>query len=173
MASKNPKVMIIMGSDSDLPVFSEAAQVLEEFGISYDMTVGSAHRAPERVKKYAESALERGITVLIAGAGGAAHLAGVIAAHTTLPVIGLPVKAKSLDGLDSLLSTVNMPPGVPVATVGINAGKNAGLLAIQILATSDKELEAKLITYKGKMADENTVKGDKLSEVGYKKYLEK
>jgi 5-(carboxyamino)imidazole ribonucleotide mutase len=170
---KDIRVGIIMGSDSDLPVFAEAAQVLEEFGISYDITVGSAHRAPERVQQYSETAIERGIKVLIAGAGGAAHLAGVIAAHTTLPVVGLPVKAKSLDGLDSLLSTVNMPPGVPVATVGINAGKNAGLVALQILATSDKDLTQKLKDYKGKMATENQTKGDKLSEIGYKKYLEK
>jgi 5-(carboxyamino)imidazole ribonucleotide mutase len=168
---KNPVVGIIMGSDSDLEVFSEAAKVLEEFGVSYDMTVGSAHRSPERVQKYSTGARERGVKVLIAGAGGAAHLAGVVAAHTTLPVVGLPVKAKSLDGLDSLLSTVNMPPGVPVATVGINAGKNAGLLAIQIMATTDKELEGKLADYKKKMSDENEAKGNKLSEIGYKKYL--
>jgi len=170
---KNPKVGIIMGSDSDLPVFAEAAQVLEDFGVSYDITVGSAHRAPERVQIYASGANERGIEVIIAGAGGAAHLAGVVAAHTVLPVIGLPVKAKSLDGLDSLLSTVNMPPGIPVATVGINAGKNAGLLAIQILAVSDKELAKKLSTYKKKMSDEVSAKGDKLSEIGFKKYLGK
>ncbi|MFA6520284.1 MAG: 5-(carboxyamino)imidazole ribonucleotide mutase [Candidatus Paceibacterota bacterium] len=170
---KNPKVGIIMGSDSDLEVFAEAAKIIEEFGVTYDMTVGSAHRAPERAQKYSSGARERGIKVLIAGAGGAAHLAGVIAAHTTLPVIGLPVKAKSLDGLDSLLSTVQMPPGIPVATVGINAGKNAGLLAIQILATEDKDLEEKLKDYKIKMSDEQTTKGDKLSEIGYKKYLEK
>jgi 5-(carboxyamino)imidazole ribonucleotide mutase len=170
---KDIKVGIIMGSDSDLPVFAEAAQVLEEFGVSYDITVGSAHRAPERVQKYSGGAIERGIKVLIAGAGGAAHLAGVVAAHTTLPVVGLPVKAKSLDGLDSLLSTVNMPPGIPVATVGINAGKNAGLLAVQILATSDAELASKLATYKKKMSDEVEAKGEKLSEIGYKKYLEK
>ena len=170
---RDVKVGIIMGSDSDLPVFSEAAQALEEFGISYDITVGSAHRAPERVQEYSRGAIERGIKVLIAGAGGAAHLAGVVAAHTTLPVIGLPVKAKSLDGLDSLLSTVNMPPGIPVATVGINAGKNAGLLAVQILAVSDKILEEKLVTYKKKMSDDVSAKGEKLSEIGYKKYLEK
>lgn len=162
-----------MGSDSDLEVFAEAAKVLEEFRVSYDMTVGSAHRSPERVQKYSEGARQRGIKVLIAGAGGAAHLAGVIAAHTTLPVIGLPVRAKSLDGLDSLLSTVQMPPGIPVASVGINAAKNAGLLAIQILATGDKDLEEKLIAYKKKMNDEVEAKGEKLSEIGYKKYLEK
>src|SRR3990167_4694787 len=169
---KNAKVGIIMGSDSDLEVFSEAAKVLEEFGVSYDMTVGSAHRSPERAAKYSATARERGIKVLIAGAGGAAHLAGVIAAHTTLPVIGLPVKAKSLDGLDSLLSTVQMPPGIPVATVGINAGKNAGLLAVQILALSDTLLQDKLSAYKKKMSAEQEQKGEKLSEVGYKKYLD-
>lgn len=170
---KDAKVGIIMGSDSDLEVFAEAAKVLEEFGVVYDMTVGSAHRAPTRAQKYSSGARERGVKVIIAGAGGAAHLAGVIAAHTTLPVIGLPVKAKSLDGLDSLLSTVQMPPGIPVATVGINAGKNAGLVAIQILAIEDKELADKLEEYKEKMADEQETKGEKLSEVGYKKYLDK
>jgi len=162
-----------MGSDSDLEVFSEAAKVLEEFGVAYDMTVGSAHRAPERARKYSSGARDRGIKVLIAGAGGAAHLAGVIAAHTTLPVVGLPVKAKSLDGLDSLLSTVQMPPGIPVATVGINAGKNAGLLALQILATENNDLAEKLKEYKKKMSEEQETKGEKLSEIGYKKYLEK
>src|SRR3989338_4881357 len=164
-------VGIILGSDSDLPVFAEAAEVLEQFGIPYDITVGSAHRSPERAMKYSAGAVERGIKVLIAGAGGSAHLAGVIAAHTILPVIGLPVKAKSLDGLDSLLSTVQMPPGIPVATVGINAGKNAGLLALQILAIADKDLQTKLSVYKNKMSDEQEVKGNKLSEIGYKKYL--
>ncbi|KKU50350.1 MAG: N5-carboxyaminoimidazole ribonucleotide mutase [Parcubacteria group bacterium GW2011_GWA1_47_10] len=169
----DPKVGIIMGSDSDLEVFAEAAKILEEFGVAYDMTVGSAHRAPERAQKYSSEARGRGMKVLIAGAGGAAHLAGVIAAHTTLPVVGLPVKAKSLDGLDSLLSTVQMPPGIPVATVGINAGKNAGLLAIQILAVEDKTLEEKLKDYKKNMSKEQETKGEKLSEVGYKKYLGK
>lgn len=170
---KDILVGIIMGSDSDLEIFSEAAKVLEEFDVSYDITVGSAHRSPERVQKYSSGARERGIKVLIAGAGGAAHLAGVVAAHTTLPVVGLPVKAKSLDGLDSLLSTVQMPPGIPVITVGINAGKNAGLAAIQILAVTDNELQGKLSAYKKKMSDENEEKGNKLSEIGYKKYLEK
>ena len=170
---KNIKVGIIMGSDSDLEVMSEAAKVLEEFGIAYDITVASAHRAPNLVHKYATNAPLHGVKVIIAGAGGAAHLAGVCASITTLPVVGLPTKAKTLDGLDSLLSTVNMPPGVPVATVGINAGKNAGLLAIQILATSDKSLEEKLISYKEKMNSEIIAKGEKLQEIGYKKYLEK
>lgn len=169
----DPKVGIIMGSDSDLEVFAEAAKVLEDFGVAYEMTVGSAHRSPERAQKFSRDARDRGMKVLVAGAGGAAHLAGVIAAHTTLPVIGLPVKAKSLDGLDSLLSTVQMPPGIPVITVGINAGKNAGLAAVQILSTEDKELADKLQTFKKKMADEQDEKGDKLINLGYKKYLGK
>ena len=167
------EVAIVMGSDSDLEIMAETAKVLEEFSISYDMTVGSAHRSPELVHKYITNAKNIGIKVLIAGAGGAAHLAGVIASLTTLPVIGIPIKAKTLDGLDSLLSTVNMPSGVPVATVGINATKNAGILAIQILATSDKNLEDKLIAYKKKMSEETEKKGEKLLELGFKKYLEK
>ena len=171
--NKNPKVGIIMGSDSDLEVMAETAKVLEEFDISYDMTVGSAHRSPKLVHKYITNTKNSGIKVLIAGAGGAAHLAGVIASLTTLPVIGVPIKTKTLEGLDSLLSTVNMPPGVPVATVGINAAKNAGILAIQILATADKNLEEKLITYKKKMSEETKKRGEKLSELGFKKYLEK
>jgi len=170
---KNPKVGIIMGSDSDLEIIAEAAKILEEFEVAYEITVASAHRSPEIVHKYATSARERGIKVIIAGAGGAAHLAGVAASLTTLPVIGIPIKTKNLDGLDSLLSTVGMPPGVPVATVGINSAKNAGLLAIQILATSDKNLENKLISYKQKMSVETKGKGEKLSKIGYKKYLEK
>ena len=169
--AKNLKVGIIMGSDTDLAVFAEAGTILEEFGIHYEITVASAHRAPNIVHKYATSAKDRGLKLIIAGAGGAAHLAGVIASLTTLPVIGIPIKAKSLDGLDSLLSTAQMPPGVPVATVGINAGKNAGLLALQIIAVADKSLEEKLSTYKKKMSDENEAKGNKLSEIGYKKYL--
>lgn len=168
---KDIKVGIIMGSDSDLEVISETAKVLEEFGVPYEMTAASAHRSPLLAYKYATSALGRGMRVIIAGAGGAAHLAGVMASFTTLPVIGVPVKAKTLDGLDSLLSTVQMPPGIPVATVGINASKNAGLLAVQILAVSDKNLEKKLVTYKQKMANEVKAKGAKLLKLGYKKYL--
>ena len=166
------KVGIIMGSDSDLEVMAEAAKILEEFSIPYEITVASAHRSPEIVHKYVTTAKTRGLKIIIAGAGGAAHLAGVTASLTTLPVIGIPVKAKSLDGLDSLLSTVGMPPGIPVATVGINAGKNAGILAVQILATSDKDLEEKLIIYKKKLSDEVEAKGKKLLEIGYKKYLQ-
>lgn len=170
--SKNLKVGIIMGSDSDLEVMSEAAKVLEEFEVTYEITVASAHRAPNLVHQYATSAKEKGMKIIIAGAGGSFHLAGVLAALSPLPVIAIPIKAKVLDGLDSLLSTVNMPPGVPVATVGINAGKNAGLLAIEMLAISDEKLENKMIAYKEKMEKDNKAKGDKLQEIGYKKYLE-
>lgn len=169
--NKNPKVGIIMGSDSDLEVMAEAGKVFEEFGVKYEITVASAHRSPDLVHKYVTNAKKRGIRVMIAGAGGAAHLAGVTASLTTLPVIGIPIKAKTLDGLDSLLSTSQMPPGVPVATVGINAGKNAGLLAIQILAVSDKNLENKLESHKQKMSGEIKIKGEKLLKIGYKKYL--
>ncbi len=165
-------VGIVMGSDSDLEVISEAAKVMEEFGIPYEITVVSAHRSPKLAHEFATSAKSRGLKVLIAGAGGAAHLAGVMSSMTQLPVIGIPVKAKTLDGLDSLLSTVQMPPGVPVATVGINAAKNAGLLAVQILALNDKELEAKLSAYKEKLETGTGEKGKKLSELGYKKYLD-
>ncbi len=170
---KNLKVGILMGSDSDLEIMKDGAKVLEDFGISYDITVISAHRTPDIAHKYATSAKTKGMKVIIAGAGGAAHLGGVLASFTTLPVIGVPIKGKTLDGLDSLLSIVQMPPGIPVATVGINAAKNAGLLAVQILATSDKSLENKLIAYKKQMAEEVKTKGEKLSKVGYKKYLEK
>ena len=168
---KNAKVSIIMGSDSDLGVMSQAASLLEEFGIFYNITVSSAHRTPSLVHDYVVKSISSGVKVFIAGAGGAAHLAGVVASLTTLPVIGVPVKAKSLDGLDSLLSTVGMPPGIPVATVGIDGAKNAGLLAVQILAVSDKELENKLIDYRKKMATDIEIKGEKLSKIGYKEYL--
>src|SRR6185369_16949671 len=164
------KVGILMGSDTDLEIMSEAGKVLEEFGVPYDMAVASAHRSPLYVAELVRGAGSRGIKVFIAGAGGAAHLAGVCASLTTLPVIGVPTKAKTLDGMDSLLSTAGMQPGVPVATVGINAGKNAGLLAVQILATYDKDLENKLIAYKKKLADDTKVKGEKLLKIGFKKY---
>lgn len=170
---KNPKVGIIMGSDSDLEVMSEVAKIMEEFNISYEINVASAHRSPELVHKYVVNAKKRGIKVIIAGAGGAAHLAGVTASLTTLPVIGIPIKARTLDGLDSLFSTVSMPSGIPVATVGINAAKNAGLLAIQILALSDKKLEKKLIIYKQKLKQTIIAKNKKLLKIGFKKYLDK
>lgn len=161
-----------MGSDSDLSVMQEAARTLEEFGVEYEITVCSAHRTPDRAHQYATTAVSRGLKVIIASAGGAAHLAGVMAANTTLPVIGVPIDWK-LNGLDSLLSTAQMPPGVPVAAVGIDGGKNAGLLAVQILATADDKLMKKLQDYKKKMADSVNEKAKNLEEMGYKKYLEK
>lgn len=145
---------IIMGSDSDLEVMNEAAKVLDEFKVAYEITVVSAHRTPERMYEYAKTARDRGIKVIIAGAGGAAHLPGMVASITTLPVIGVPVKLKALDGMDSLLSIVQMPGGVPVATVAINNAKNAGLLAVQILGTHDSHLAGKLQEYKDKMKTE-------------------
>lgn len=145
---ENILVGIIMGSDSDLPIMKDAADVLEEFGVPFEIKIVSAHRTPNLMSSYAKGAHKRGIKVIIAGAGGAAHLPGMTAAHTSLPVIGVPVKSKSLDGLDSLLSIVQMPGGVPVATVAINQAKNAGLLAVQILAINNSLLSQKLIKYK-------------------------
>ncbi len=146
------RVGIIMGSKSDLPVMQEAADVLKELGVDFEITVVSAHRTPKRMFEYAETAAERGLKVVIAGAGGAAHLPGMVAAITHLPVIGVPVKSSnSLDGWDSILSILQMPNGIPVATVALNAAKNAGLLAAQILATADTGLSTKLIAYKEEM----------------------
>ncbi len=145
---------IIMGSDSDLEVMQEAAKILDEFKVPYEITVVSAHRTPERMFEYAKTARERGLKVIIAGAGGAAHLPGMVASITTLPVIGVPVKLKTMDGLDSLLSIVQMPGGVPVATVAINNAKNAGLLAVQILATHSDHLALEMQNYKDKMKAE-------------------
>jgi 5-(carboxyamino)imidazole ribonucleotide mutase len=147
-------VGIIMGSDSDLEVMQEAAKVLSAFQVDYEMTVVSAHRTPERMMDYGKTARARGIKVIIAGAGGAAHLPGMIASLTTLPVIGVPVKLKTLEGMDSLLSIVQMPGGVPVATVAINNAKNAGLLAVQILATHDSNLADAMQVYKDNMKEE-------------------
>ncbi len=142
------KVAIIMGSDSDSPVMKEAAAVLTELGIGFEYTIVSAHRTPERMYDFARTAHEQGCKVIIAGAGGAAHLPGMVAAISPLPVIGVPVQSKALSGLDSLLSIVQMPGGVPVATVAINGAKNAGILAAQILAAHDAALLEKIITYK-------------------------
>ncbi len=142
-----------MGSDSDLPVMEDAADTLDEFGVSYEMRVLSAHRTPARMKEYAETAHERGIEVIIAGAGGAAHLPGMIAASTPLPVLGVPVKTSKLNGLDSLLSIVQMPGGVPVGSLAINGAENAALLAVQILGTSDPELRQKMIDYKQQLIE--------------------
>ncbi len=165
-----PLIGILMGSDSDLKVMQETAKVLEEFNVPFEITVCSAHRTPTRAHEYATTAIERGLKVIVASAGGAAHLAGVMAANTTLPVIGVPIDWK-LNGLDALLSTAQMPPGVPVATVGIDNGKNAGLLALQILGTADTEIANKLACYKETMADVVNEKAKKLEEVGYKNYL--
>ncbi|HUM52360.1 MAG TPA: 5-(carboxyamino)imidazole ribonucleotide mutase [Chitinophagales bacterium] len=148
------KVAIIMGSDSDSPVMQEAAKVLNEFGIEFEYTIISAHRTPERMYEFARTAHEQGYEVIIAGAGGAAHLPGMVAAISPLPVIGVPVQSKSLNGLDSLLSIVQMPGGVPVATVAINGAKNAGILAAQIIATHDKSLLQKVIDYKSNLENE-------------------
>lgn len=144
----NPSVGIIMGSDSDLPVMQEAADILVELGVSHEMTIVSAHRTPARLYEYAASARERGLKVIIAGAGGAAHLPGMAAAITELPVIGVPVKSRALSGEDSLLSIVQMPPGVPVATVAINGAKNAGILAAQILGAGDTAVLDRVAQYK-------------------------
>jgi 5-(carboxyamino)imidazole ribonucleotide mutase len=144
----HPSVGIIMGSDSDLPVMQEAAKVLEELGVSFEMTIVSAHRTPERLYEYSRTAHDRGLKVIIAGAGGAAHLPGMVAAISPLPVIGVPVKSSALSGEDSLLSIVQMPPGVPVATVAINGARNAGILATQILGTAQPELIERVVAFK-------------------------
>ncbi len=150
-----PVVGIIMGSDSDLKIMEAAAEVLKNFGIPYELTIVSAHRTPMRMVEYASSAHGRGLKIIIAGAGGAAHLPGMIASLTTLPVIGVPIKSSnSIDGWDSVLSILQMPNGVPVATVALNAAKNAGILATEILAISDKKLHQKLIEFKNKMKEE-------------------
>jgi 5-(carboxyamino)imidazole ribonucleotide mutase len=158
------QIGIIMGSDSDLEVMKDAAKVLEDFAIDFEITVVSAHRTPERMYEYAKTARERGLKVIIAGAGGAAHLPGMVAAITTLPVIGVPVQLKTLSGLDSLLSIVQMPGGVPVATVAINNAKNAGLLAVQILGIDNAEIANKLQEYKDKMKTEVEEKAQKVEK---------
>lgn len=164
-------VGIIMGSDSDLPVMAEAAKVLDEFGISYELTIVSAHRTPDRMYDYAKTAAEKGIKVIIAGAGGAAHLPGMTAAITTLPVIGVPVKTKALSGVDSLYSIVQMPGGIPVATVAINGAKNAGLLAVRMLAAFESRLAEKLQSYMKELEVSVLDKAEKLENIGYEAYL--
>ncbi|MBI2599933.1 5-(carboxyamino)imidazole ribonucleotide mutase [Candidatus Daviesbacteria bacterium] len=146
------KVFIIVGSDSDLPKMAEATKVLEEFGIEFETTISSAHRSPDRTRELVGEFQQHGGKVIICAAGMAAHLAGAVAAQFPLPVIGVPIESGVLNGVDALLSTMQMPPGIPVATVAINGAKNAGILAVQILATSDKQLEEKLVEYKKKMA---------------------
>lgn len=159
-----PKVAIIMGSDSDLDVMKEGAEVLKEFGISHEMQVLSAHRSPDLVTKFASKARDNGLCVIIAGAGGAAHLAGVVAAHTTLPVIGVPINSTPLNGLDSLLATVQMPAGIPVATVAVGkaGARNAAILAVQMLALSDPDLAKKLSEFKKRLSDGVREKNNKL-----------
>ncbi len=164
-------VGIIMGSDSDLPVMKEAAKVLENFNINYEMTIVSAHRTPQRMFDYARYAESRGIEVIIAGAGGAAHLPGMVAAITTLPVIGVPIKTSTLNGLDSLFSIVQMPGGVPVATVAINNAINAGLLAAQILGIKYAVIRDHIKKYKENMKSEVTAKAERLETIGYNDYL--
>jgi 5-(carboxyamino)imidazole ribonucleotide mutase len=161
-----PVVSIVMGSDSDLEIMREAGKTLEDFGIPYEIDVTSAHRSPDRTADYARKAAERGIRVIIAGAGGAAHLAGVIAAHTTLPVIGVPISATSLNGLDSLLATVQMPAGIPVATVAIGkpGATNAAILAAQILGVADSAIAQKLHSHKEKLAKGVEEKSKKLKD---------
>jgi phosphoribosylaminoimidazole carboxylase PurE protein len=159
-----PLVSIVMGSDSDLEIMKEAGKSLDDFGIAYEIDVTSAHRSPDRTAEYAKNAAERGIKVIIAGAGGAAHLAGVIAAHTTLPVIGVPIPATSLNGMDSLLATVQMPAGIPVATVAIGkpGATNAGILAAQMIALADAGIAKKMVGHKEKLAKGVEEKSKKL-----------
>lgn len=163
----DPKVSLIMGSTSDWPVMEKAAKFLDEMDVPFEVNALSAHRTPEKVEEFARSAMDRGIRVIIAAAGMAAHLPGVIAAMTPLPVIGVPVKA-SFDGLDALLSIVQMPPGIPVATVGVNASQNAAILALQIIATGDEELRKKLITFKEGLKDKIIKANLELSEVSFR-----
>lgn len=165
------KVGIVMGSDSDMPVMAQAADFLEKMGIEFEMTVISAHREPDVFFEYAKSAEEKGYKVMIAGAGKAAHLPGMCAALFPMPVIGVPMKTSDLGGVDSLYSIVQMPSGIPVATVAINGGKNAGILAAKILAASDPELLQKLKDYSEEMKNEGVSKAEKLDEIGYKEYV--
>ncbi|MEX2028653.1 MAG: 5-(carboxyamino)imidazole ribonucleotide mutase [Candidatus Curtissbacteria bacterium] len=169
----NKLVAIIMGSDSDLEVMSQAADTLDEFNITHLVTVVSAHRTPARLFDFAKSAKTKGFKVIIAGAGGAAHLPGMVASVTSLPVIGVPIKTKSIDGLDSLLSVAQMPPGVPVATVAVNGAKNAAILAAQIIALGDEGVAYKVEDYKKTLEKEVLEKAIDLENVGFKKYLEK
>ena len=163
-----PKVSIIMGSATDMAVMEQAAQILDEFMIPFEINALSAHRTPEKVMEFAKGVYDKGIRVIIAGAGGAAHLPGVIAAFTTLPVIGVPCRSSiSLDGWDSILSILQMPPGVPVATVGLDGARNAGILALQILATSDEALHLKLIAFKEKLKEKITAANAELRKIKF------
>jgi 5-(carboxyamino)imidazole ribonucleotide mutase len=170
----NPQVGIIMGSQSDLPVMAEAAQFLEDMGIAFELTVVSAHRTPKRMIDYAESARERGIKVIVAGAGGAAHLPGMVASLTSLPVIGVPVhSSNSIDGWDSILSILQMPSGIPVATVALNGGKNAGILAASILGAYDAEVGQKIDAFKKGLREKVEESAVQLEKSGWKSALKK
>lgn len=162
---------IIMGSDSDLPVMKDAAEFLDSLEIPYELTVVSAHRTPERLTDYAKSARDRGIKVIIAGAGGAAHLPGMVASMTSVPVIGVPVKTRTLNGVDSLYSIVQMPGGIPVATVAINGAKNAGILAAEIIGTFDDDIYKKVQDYKTQLKSSVLEKAETLEKIKYKDYL--
>ena len=162
-----PLVSIIMGSKSDLQIMEQAAKILDEMEIPFEMNALSAHRTPEKVEAFARSAYDKGIRVIIAGAGMAAHLPGVIAAMTPIPVIGVPIKA-TLEGIDALLSIVQMPPGIPVATVGVNAARNAGILAVQILATGNQEMTDKIISFKKNLKEKIVKDNEELSEIKFK-----
>ena len=165
----NPKVSIIMGSTSDLPIMEQAAKLLDEFEIPFEINALSAHRTPDEAAEFGKSAQERGIKVIIAGAGGAAHLPGVIAALTPLPVIGVPIKAGiSMDGWDSVLSILQMPPGIPVATVGLDGARNAGILAAQIIATGEPEVLEKMKKFKGDLASKIVKANEELKKVSFK-----
>lgn len=168
-----PLVGIIMGSDSDLPVMKEAAGVLEELGISSEVVILSAHRSPERTAEYARTAVNRGLAVIIAGAGGAAHLPGVVAAYTPLPVIGVPIKSGSLNGVDALYAIVQMPSGVPVATVAVNGARNAGILAAQIIGSTNPEVRDRIVAFKEKLARQVEEKNALLAELGIEGCLAK
>ncbi len=165
----NPVVGVIMGSDSDLPVMKEAAEMLDHFGVEYELTIVSAHRTPERMTEYAQSARERGLKVIIAGAGGAAHLPGMVSSLTTLPVIGVPVNSSnSIDGWDSVLSILQMPGGIPVATVALDGAKNAGILAAEIIGTNDEMVADKLASYKEELKSKVMDKVKNIETKGWK-----
>jgi len=172
MSDDAPLVGIIMGSDSDLPTMKAAIAVCHEFTVPYEVAIVSAHRTPERMVSYAQKARDRGLRVIVAGAGGAAHLPGMVAALTTLPVIGVPVSTRQLKGLDSLYSIVQMPRGIPVATVAIGNAQNAGLLAVQILATERPDLAERLDRYRKQLSHSVLKKQSRLDELGYQQYLD-
>ncbi|MDJ0535214.1 MAG: 5-(carboxyamino)imidazole ribonucleotide mutase [Xenococcaceae cyanobacterium MO_207.B15] len=171
MSQTTPLIGIIMGSDSDLPTMEAAIAVCEDFDVSYEVRIVSAHRTPKKMVKYAQNAEERGLKVIIAGAGGAAHLPGMVASLTPLPVIGVPIPTRNLQGLDSLYSIVQMPRGIPVATVAIGNSQNAGLLAIQILGSHNRELLQKVTEYRQQLAQMVMDKQEQLDDLGYQKYL--